>query len=266
MSNFDFAARTRDYSRINAYWLGKAAQIAYGTFDAARQETCLWGLTEFQNFESRDTETQAFVAGDNAMLIVSFRGTEKALKDWLTDFDAAFVNGPCGMVHEGFLVALNSVWKDLWNYLATQRRGRALWVTGHSLGAALATLTVAKLRFERDEPVNGLYTFGQPRTGDRDFAGRFDADFARQTFRYVNNNDIVARVPPRSSGYSHVGSFRYFDKNGVQDDQMDWWDKVVDRMKGNIDEILNSKVGIDGIKDHAIANYVRCLETAKNSG
>jgi len=265
MSNFDFDARTRDYSRANAYWLGRAAQIAYGSFDAARQETEKWGFTELQSFESMDTGTQAFAAGNGAMLLLSFRGTEKDPKDWLTDFDAAFVNGPRGMVHEGFMIALNSIWRDIWQYLATQRRGRALWVTGHSLGAALATLAVAKLRFERDEPVNGLYTFGQPRTGNRDFASDFDADFGGQTFRYVNNNDIVARVPPRSSGYSHVGSFRYFDKNGNQDDQMDWWDKVVDRMKGNIKEILNSKPGLDGIKDHAIINYVRCLELAKKS-
>lgn len=263
MSGFDFDARTRNYSRINAYWLGRASQIAYEPFDGARQELENWGLTEFQPIESKDTETQAFIAGNGDMLLLSFRGTERALKDWLTDFDAAFVNGPRGMVHEGFQIALGSVWREIWNYLAEQRRGRALWVTGHSLGAALAALAVAKLRFERDEPVNGLYTFGQPRTGNRDFASSFDADFGGQTFRYVNNNDIVARVPTRASGYSHVGTFKYFDKNGKQDDQLDWWDKVVDRMKGGIEQILNSKPGIDGVKDHAIARYVKCLEMAK---
>lgn len=53
----------------------------------------------------------------------------------------------------------------------------------------------------------GLYTFGQPRTGDREFARKPDADFEQQTFRYVNNNDIVTRVPFRAMNYSHVGLF-----------------------------------------------------------
>ena len=80
---------------------------------------------------------------------------------------------------------MSYVWRDIWQFIFKQRKGRALWITVHSLGAALATLAVAKLRLEKDEPVNGLYTFGQPRTGDRDFAKNFNADFGNQTFRYV---------------------------------------------------------------------------------
>lgn len=258
MRNFDFDARTRDYSRKNAYWLGKASQIAYDASDAAIDELKAWGLTTVEFFNNRDT--QAFLAGNNDVLMLAFRGTEGNIRDWMTDLDIEFVGGPGGRVHEGFLTALGYVWRDIWTFISRQRNRRALWVTGHSLGASLATLAVAKLRLEKDEPVNGLYTFGQPRTGDREFAKNFDADFEKQTFRYVNNNDIVTRVPFRAMNYSHVGLFRYFDVDGNQRDDISWWDKIVDRLEGSIEDLL--KPGADGLKDHFMAHYVACLEKA----
>lgn len=258
MRDFDFDARTRDYSKKNAYWLGRAAQIAYKSSGDAEADLAAWGLTTFKYFDNR--ETQAFIAGNGDLLVLAFRGTEENIRDWMTDLDIGLVGGPGGLVHEGFLTALNYVWRDIWAFLSQQRNRRALWVTGHSLGAALATLAVAKLRLEKDEPVNGLYTFGQPRTGDREFAKYFDTDFEKQTFRYVNNNDIVTRVPFRTMSYSHVGTFKYFDADGNQRDDISWWDKVVDRIKGRIEDLL--KPGTDGLKDHFMAHYEACLEKA----
>jgi triacylglycerol lipase len=261
MSEFDFDTKARDWSRLNAYWLARAAKIAYEWKDTARTELAALGLPEYQAFDAQ--ETQGYIAGNASVMILAFRGTEKKLRDWLTDFDAVLVGGPGGRVHEGFLTALSYVWRDVWDYLQSARKSRPLWVTGHSLGAALATLAVARLRLEKDEPVSGLYTFGQPRTGDREFARNFDADFGARTFRYVNNNDIVPRVPTRVMEYSHVGTFRYFDAKGDERDDISWFDKIVDRFTGNIDEALQP--GADGIADHAIARYLACCERAKST-
>ena len=213
MSIFDFESNTRSYSKRNAYWLGRASQIAYLSRKETESEIKGWGFTEFEYFDKLDT--QAFMAGNKEILLLAFRGTED-IRDWMTDLDIDLVGGPGGRVHEGFHNALSYVWRDIWKFIRTERSKRALWVTGHSLGAALATLTVAKLRLEKDEPVNGLYTYGQPRTGDREFQRNFDADFVNQTFRYVNNNDIVTRVPFRSMHYSHIGICKYFDAKGEQ--------------------------------------------------
>lgn len=197
------------------------------------------------------------------MLVLAFRGTEGKIADWMTDLDVGLVGGPGGMVHEGFMHALGLVWRDIWRWIAQNCGNRALWTTGHSLGAALAMLATARLRLEKDQPVIGLYTFGQPRTGDRDFARTFDADFGRQTFGYVNNNDIVPRVPFRSMRYSHAGTFCYFNEAGDQVDGISWWDKLLDRVQGRMQDLLAPKT--DGIKDHAMTNYIAALERAKNA-
>ena len=99
--------------------------------------------------------------------------------------------------------------------------------------------------------------------GDREIAKNFDAYFAMQAFRYVNNNDIGIRDPFRSMSYSHLGTFEYFDAEGTQRDDISWWDKVVDRMKGQIENLLTT-VG-DGVQNHSMANYLTCLEKAKGN-
>ena len=70
-----------------------------------------------------------------------------------------------GNVHRGFKAALLEVWTDLENYVSNlQKDNLKIWITGHSLGAALATLAA-----DRYGNVQGLYTYGSPRVGDQDF-------------------------------------------------------------------------------------------------
>jgi triacylglycerol lipase len=274
-----FEITTREYSRPNAYWLGNAARLSYHDPATIQTAVAAWGLDEFLFFDK--LETQAYIAGNDKLLILAFRGTT-ALLDWIFDARIDLIGGPAGRVHEGFNVALSFVWLDIWNYIKEQRRGRSLWVTGHSLGAALATLAVAKLRLERDEAVSGLYTFGQPRAGDLEFARVFDLDFGQQTFRYVNDQDIVSRVPLRLMQYSHIGTFKWFDEHGVQQDQADWWDIVTNRIREPIENLIprllpvtdslfprfaaripkRLQPRVEAIEDHSMDQYVANLETA----
>ena len=263
MLNVNFNPQTYDYSAENALLLGYASKIAYDDPDQAtpKFEQLNLRVEKFYNVKAHRLDTQAYLVGDDKCMIVAFRGTEpKVLKDWMSDLDVNLVGGPGGKVHDGFNAALNSIWRDLWLDITQTRNKRSLWLTGHSLGAALAVLATAKLRLEKDEPVNGLYTFGQPRVGDREFAQNFDADFSGKTFHYVNNNDVVPRVPPRAVGYSHVGSFCYFDANGKQRDDINWMNLILDRLKGSIEDCLL----LDGIKDHPMNFYVDRLENNRD--
>jgi triacylglycerol lipase len=255
-----FNPNTAKYDPGNAYWLGKAAELAYQSADKIKTGVTGWGFPKFRMLDRENT--QGFVAGNSEMIILAFRGTEpKRLADWMTDAEAGFVDGPFGKVHQGFWRALCSVWDDLQSSIAEfQDRGQSLLVTGHSLGAALATLAVARFRAQpSDKPVNGLYTFGQPRTGDRNFARNFDADFDACSFRFVNNNDMVTRVPLRLTGYSHIGTFLYFDANGRLSDDLGAWNRFLDSVKGSIEDL--GKLGPDGIRDHSMTHgYLPNLE------
>lgn len=245
------------FDPVAARALGESAGLAYQPPEAVKKKLKTWNLELVEFFDVADT--QAFVArtpNADGALILAFRGTE-SVKDWMTDIDVNLVNGPGGKVHDGFLCALNTIWRPLLRLMDATREKRRLWVTGHSLGAALATLATAKLRIEKAIPVTGLYTFGSPRVGNEDFARNFDADFYYQNYRVVNNNDVVPRIPFRWMNYRHVGVFKYFDATGKINDKVSWSQITLDRLKGRIDDFLDP--GADGIKDHAIVRYVTNL-------
>lgn len=259
----EFNPDTANFHAGNAYVLGQAAALSYEDAVTIESRTRQWGLSSCRNISVRGTE--AFVAANDELVIIAFRGTEPTkIGDWLTDAAVLPVAGPAGQVHSGFLRALNLVWPDVLRAIdALQTKGQSLWFTGHSLGAALATLAVARLRLNEDRAVHGLYTFGQPRTGDREFETRFNLDFKSQCFRYVNNSDVVTRVPTRLTGYSHVGTFVYFDKDGKASADRGFWFRFLDRMEGRLLDI--GTLGFDDLKDHSMTyGYLPNLAKLQN--
>ncbi|WP_437522443.1 hypothetical protein WME79_31635 [Sorangium sp. So ce726] len=88
---------------------------------------------------------------------------------------------------------------------------KALYITGHSLGGAMAALAAAEL-FEDEahedirDVVRGIYTYGQPRIGDEVFARRCQDAYGRLLFRHIHANDLVPMFPPLSTGrFDHFG-------------------------------------------------------------
>jgi pimeloyl-ACP methyl ester carboxylesterase len=136
-----------------------------------------------------------------------------------------------GSVHRGFKAALAEVWIDLKAYITgLQKNNLRIWMTGHSLGAALATLAAA-----RYGNVQGLYTFGSPRVGNQDFK----KDFNVNAYRFVNNSDIVTRVPPASL-YCHVGELRYIDSEGAIHENLHRRESWSDDIQGKIKNVFNT--------------------------
>lgn len=255
------------YSYANALALANCAKWAY--LDADKAEATVraeLNTTKFRFIDVKDTDTQVFITGDESKIIISFRGTQPSkLQDILSDVKFSQIYGPLGKVHSGFLRSLISAWREIASTLRQfQDNKQTLWFTGHSLGAALATLGVAKM-IEFDLNVDGLYTFGQPRVGNQRFADEMNREMvAKQNkyFRFVNNNDVVPRVPLPVMNYSDCGYFMYFDKNQVLEDKMSTWKLVVDGFKGRVDAL--GQKGTDGINDHNMDNYITGLQ--KNSG
>jgi triacylglycerol lipase len=255
MSDFAFDSKQTGYSGNNALACALASQLAYSAPDVIAATAKGWGFTRVVPFES--DLAHGYAAGNDDMVLVAFRGTDPSnLKDWMTDMDAEPVGFLTGVVHLGFLRSVRSVWDQVTGAIATlQTRGQSIWFTGHSLGAAQATVAVAKLRLEQARPVHGLYTYGSPRVGDGALTQSFDQDFAAQTFRFVNDSDVVTRVPMREPfGYRHCGTLMFFDENGVLQTDVHFWNQFVDILQGDMDAMLDGKVA--PLDCHFIANYV----------
>lgn len=262
-----FDAHTTRYNGENALVLADCAKLSYRP-EAEISEAILgtWKFTKFKFFSGKST--QAFIAGNDSVIIVAFRGTEiLKIADIKADVKLKLTETGCakipGKVHAGFKDALNEVWDSVSNALNSfQDKQQTVWFCGHSLGAALATLAVAEYVGNEGGRINGLYTIGQPRVGNSQFAGQFDSVVGTCCYRFVNNNDVVPQLPLWGPAlkYTHVGNLIYIDSNGNLNDSISWTKQLWDRIKGVSDDI--GQVGPDKIKDHGAAFYVDFI--AKN--
>jgi hypothetical protein len=163
-----------------------------------------WGFKTFA-WHSADT-TQCFVASNAEVILIAFRGTEPTeFEDIATDLNALQNKGFGGKVHGGCFDAIHLISEDVLDSVTEQRNAnQSVWFTGHSLGGALAVLCASHLH-ENGIDVNGIYTFGQPRTGNIIFCRKYDEVFGPRTFRFVNVDDIVPNVPPKKLKLGDVG-------------------------------------------------------------
>jgi triacylglycerol lipase len=248
---FFFEPQAIAYSPLNAVALAQSARLAYFNSFNIASTIKAWNFPRFQFVERN--HIQAFIMGNDEAIVLTFRGTEcNCIRDWMTDADLKLVRAEKGQVHRGFSLGLEIIWSDLLMLIQNFRTNhQPLFITGHSLGGALATLAAAKLH-AFGYPVQGIYTFGSPRVGDRAFHDHFSQVFPTTAFRFVNNNDIVTRIPPRSFGYKHVGQCLFFDSEGVLHFEIDAWNKFLDNVKGGMEQFLND-CGFVG--DHDMAKY-----------
>jgi triacylglycerol lipase len=137
-------------------------------------------------------------------------------------------------VHKGFKEGLDEVWEMLHTYLEDLRqKNKKIWITGHSLGAALANLAGDRYK----DNLQGLYTFGSPRVGNNDSK----ANFSVNAYRFINNNDIVTKVPPKDLlGFQHVGELKYIDSNGKVQDNISILKQLEDGIIGEFKNVLDS--------------------------
>jgi triacylglycerol lipase len=196
-----FEPKAEGHSAINAVALLNAALLAYSGHDGIERFLDKWRFSADRRFLSKG-DTQGFVARQDDIVILAFRGTEPTnAADWFSDINfrqRKLGPGVPGLVHGGFADALELVVREMRPAIAelTGRGNPRLYVTGHSLGGALAVLAAAFLQIEERRSIAAVYTYGQPRVGDPKFSRAYDEALGNVTFRYVNNYDIVPHVPP----------------------------------------------------------------------
>ena len=279
------------FSFCNALWAADASLLAYGRNAETRMtEAEFKAILEAAGFETMETigdffvanadMARGFFAANDDFAFLAFRGTEPDDPfDVLDDADLLLVRqealgGPgAGSVHQGFQAYLRDVWTRVAGPVAAYRAthpAQEICITGHSLGAALATLAFQQLRDEH----SSLYTFGCPRAGDQEFCVDVSAlAKTRGCFRFVDNQDVVTHVPTPSFllPYAHPNcALLWIDPAGAiienpaypPGDCRDFTELGLDFLRGEIVDPLP-----EPLADHSLVRYCywigkRCLDSA----
>jgi triacylglycerol lipase len=192
---------------------------------------------------------ECLVVKDRNDLWFAFRGTEPSkLNDVMADLNVIKNSAMAGgKVHGGFQQEVNDLWMDILAEIEHNQQlkiQKDIYMTGHSLGAAMATIAAT-----RHQPVE-LFTFGSPRVGGHKFIKNIKCPH----LRFMNNNDIVARIPPAWLGFTHHGEMIYFNRFGEKQDKPTW----KDMFHGMLNSWKRWKF-FDGIVDHGMPNYVKAI-------
>eukprot|EP00238_Polyblepharides_amylifera_P002895 CAMPEP_0196585978 /NCGR_PEP_ID=MMETSP1081-20130531/52768_1 /TAXON_ID=36882 /ORGANISM="Pyramimonas amylifera, Strain CCMP720" /LENGTH=284 /DNA_ID=CAMNT_0041907707 /DNA_START=152 /DNA_END=1006 /DNA_ORIENTATION=+ len=140
-------------------------------------------------------------------ILLAFRGTiSSSLADWISDFKfqqtAPYIDRPDIKVHSGFYAAYTHMLQAQVKAILLELPDLPLILTGHSLGASLAVLCAWDLHVYHARKVAAVYTFGQPRIGNFQFAISY-AKLVPNLWRATHAHDIVPHIPPTEQGFYH---------------------------------------------------------------
>ena len=226
----------------------KLSAIAYMNPKAAENACKKLGFASGKII-SRDG-AEVLIAKDRNDLWFAFRGTEPSkINDVMADLKVIKNTAKAGgKVHGGFQEEVDDVWMDIVKELEHNDQlkiRKDVYMTGHSLGAAMATISAT--RYTPEE----LFTFGSPRVGGKHFIKNIKCDH----YRFMNNNDIVCRIPPAWLGFRHHGEMIYFNRFGVKQPKPTWGDMFY----GIFNSWKRFKF-FDGVVDHGMPNYVKAIK------
>ena len=239
-------AGIRDYHPDLAYQMAVVSSWAYSSGQVLADKLTLYGFPAGTHVEEMTVINDAMLvvartylirSEDGRMGILAFRGTEPTnFINWLTNANTVPTRFGGGHVHTGFLTNLEALWSYVSTAVNRARRGASpatngvkteasthptplqplehLYLTGHSLGGAMAVLAAAKIFGDQDFEVwrplvKAIYTFGQPCVGDRAFATQCQERFGSRTYRHKYGRDVVPHLPPGTAGdFVHFGDNR----------------------------------------------------------
>lgn len=202
--------KTKGLDLKAAVFLAEASAEAYSrdpetTKDWAAER----GFTSCQSFDLGNI--QGFWTEGDDVAMLSFRGTSN-IGQWVRDARILPAGHAWGLVHRGFKKGVDIVHGYVDAFAAVAATKPYVWITGHSLGGALAVIAAANLKLKG---INAsTYTYGQPRAGYINFADNFDRKLSGRLYRFINQMDIVARLPPGLL-FKHCGIPKRIVRPGV---------------------------------------------------
>lgn len=226
------------------------ANITYEDAKAAKPKFKALGYTVVEFFDI-DNAQAYLLKNSDGIHVLSFRGTEVSEpSDILADLKAGKnIEAIGGKIHVGFKGEINKLWPTLEKAVANID---SLYVTGHSLGAAMATIAAGRMQSK----VIALVTFGSPRVGNKEYV----ACLTFPHYRVQNNCDDVTKVPFMLMGFAHHGTHMYINYHGAFR-TLTPWQQVKDMIRSRAKAYIKGQKFL-GAYDHAMANYIAKLQKA----
>ena len=203
-------------SESNADWpvaetLAEMSEIAYLSPVDADSLYRLLGFTEIMPIVA--SSMIGYVVSAEDVTAIVFRGTDSAeVSDWMANLGRSACETQHGPIHKGFFDAYRSLQPQIMTVFR-KRSPQHLWVTGHSLGGALALACAFDLIDYQKMQIDGLMTFGQPMVARKQLAEHLEIVLLNKYAHFVNNSDIVPRVPP---SHTHCGSLVWFSGTSIK--------------------------------------------------
>ncbi|MEH2167881.1 MAG: dynamin family protein [Nostoc sp.] len=205
---------------------------------------------------------------DNKYITIAFRGSENIV-DWVTNFQFTqaedFIGQ--GMVHSGFANLVDKYYSEIEKLIEIKKNNKnlRLFLTGHSLGGAIAILMATRFS---PSIVEAVYTYGAPRVGDQVFVSSYQPIH----YRVEYGNDIVPHLPINHHvirlvlnndfipiGYQHTGILNYLVKGQQKIENLTGWKKRLENeiLMGNLRHYLSLKAISE---NHSIDRYIEHIK------
>src|SRR5713226_3811739 len=205
--------RRAAYSDRTSWYMARCSELAYTHFEDGQEPQLRSDLKELDlEFVCgfAEDKTCAFLACNDRFAVLAFRGTEANMENILSDIDIRFHHDKSGAkTSTGFSNAYALVAKGIADAIGTLDPGLPLYITGHSLGGALAA--IASTRIRPSDRIAACYTYGCPRVGNAEFVNQL---WKVPVYRQVHSSDIVPRAP-FGFGYRQAGDLRYIKRSGT---------------------------------------------------
>jgi triacylglycerol lipase len=223
------------------------AAITYEDPKTAKTKFTAIGYTIVEFFDIDNA--QAYLLKNNdGIHVLSFRGTEVTEpSDILADLKAGKnIEAIGGKIHVGFKGEINKLWPAIEKAVANIDN---LYVTGHSLGAAMATIASGRMQSK----VISLITFGSPRVGNKEYVNSLTV----KHYRVQNNCDDVTKVPFMLMGFKHHGTHMYMNYYGAFRN-LTPWQQIKDMVRSRAKAYTKGQKFL-GAYDHMMDNYIAKL-------
>jgi len=196
----------------NVYFAGAASCDNLQNWDCtACKEAPVKSTGQATNFNFKVSATHGYVAVNQQLkeIVIAFRGSQDIfafIKDANVNLVDYGVDSNGAKVSQGFYNVWNPSRQQVKSQVSTllsQNPGYTINVTGHSLGAAVASMTALELAIDNPNAQVTLIGVSQPRVGDQNFALAIAQQPNLTAYRLEQANDFVGQYPLPNKGYVH---------------------------------------------------------------